>query len=88
MKRKILIIFIGICILFPCSARADNQILRNIKLLYVEAQESVNKVIKYYELSQHYLQEISRARENLKNLRYINFYQIFTEEYQSIYNIC
>ncbi|MBR1841157.1 MAG: hypothetical protein IJ778_03415, partial [Alphaproteobacteria bacterium] len=69
MKRKILIIFIGICILFPCSARADNQILRNIKLLYVEAQESVNKVIKYYELSQHILQEVSRARENLKNLR-------------------
>ena len=69
MKRKILIIFVGICILFPCSARADNQILRNIKLLYVEAQEGVNKVIKYYELSQHILQEVSRARENLKNLR-------------------
>ncbi|MCQ2734415.1 MAG: hypothetical protein MJ212_00500 [Alphaproteobacteria bacterium] len=69
MKRKILIIFVGICILFPCSARADNQILRNIKLLYVDAQESANKVIKYYELSQHVLQEVSRARENLKNLR-------------------
>ncbi len=69
MKRKILIIFIGICILFPCSARADNQILRNIKLIYVDAQENINKIIKYYELSQHILQEASRARENLKNLR-------------------
>ena len=69
MKKKVIVIFAGILVLFPCKARADLDVLSLVQDKIGTYMESVNKVVKEYSGIQAHLQELSMNRDILGQLK-------------------